>query len=115
MESRPTIEFVGSESIVSKMLKHHFYKILLRDNKDGEGSVISARSILRMRVEIEEVPWCNMGFVSKVRCHQSLDEWEERIMAKTRCYKDVQQIGTGKPLTQARTLSMNMKHPYLEF
>lgn len=56
VEARPRFEFVDCKSIGSgTQLSHHVYKVLLRDNDDGGGSIISPRSSLRMWIDREEV------------------------------------------------------------
>lgn len=37
--------------------------------------MISPRSVLKMRVEREEVPFCGTRFESKAQRHQVFDKW----------------------------------------
>lgn len=76
-----TFEVVGFESTGSGTpLSHNAYRTLLRDNDDGEGSIIGQRSILRMWVEREEVLWCNNRFECKAQPHHFFDKWAGRIV-----------------------------------
>lgn len=65
VEAGSPLGFEDSKSTGSGTpLSHDVYKTLFRDNDDGEGSIIS-RSILRMLVDKEEVPW--VAFISSPR------------------------------------------------
>lgn len=86
---------------------HHVYKPLFKDNDDGEGSLIGPRSILRVQVEREEVPWCDICFKSKAQCHQSFYKWARRIMAKPSVTKLFNKLGIRQALTQSRTISID--------
>lgn len=46
-------------------------------------SDISPNSILKMPVEREEVPWCDILFESKAQQHQLFDMWVRRNMAES--------------------------------
>lgn len=80
---------------------------LLRDSKDGEGSIINPRSIFRMGVEREKAFWCITCFKPKVQRHQDFDKWAQRTMGNPDTIKMFDRFGIWKPLTQARTLSIN--------
>lgn len=77
-----SFEFSNSESTRSRTpLSHHVYKARFQDNDDDEFSVIGSRSILRMRVEWEEVPWYAIRFEFKGQQHQVL-QWAVRAIAE---------------------------------
>lgn len=68
VEAGPSFEFVDFKSIGRAIpLFHPIYKTSFRDNDDGKGSIIGPRSILRIRVEREEVPWCDICLESKAQ------------------------------------------------
>lgn len=63
VETRRPFEFMDSKSIGRETpLSDHVYKTLFMDNDDDEGSIIVSKSILRMRLQREEVLWCNIHF-----------------------------------------------------
>lgn len=67
VEAQPPSEFVDSESTHSETPLSSTSIKLYRDSNDNEGYFISPRSILRMQVKREEVPWCNIYFESKAQ------------------------------------------------
>lgn len=72
VEAGPAFELVDSESTGSETpLSHHVCK-MFTDKGDDEGSIIGPRSILRMRVEREEVPWCDILLEPKAQHYQLL-------------------------------------------
>lgn len=76
MEARAPFEFVDFESTSSERpLAHHVYKTLFLDNKYGDGSMISPRSIFRMRVDKAEVPWSDIQIEIKSQRHLAFDKW----------------------------------------
>lgn len=54
---------------------------LFHDNYDGEGATIHPRSVLRMYIEREEVPYCVIKFEYKADKHQAFDMWVKHILA----------------------------------
>lgn len=83
MEADTLFEFVDSGSTNSETpLAHHFYRARFLDNKDGEGSNINLRSVLRMRVEKARVPWSNIRFELQSQRHIVFDKWLERLLVE---------------------------------
>lgn len=58
------------------------YQTLYPDNNEGKGVVISPRSILRMRVEKEEMPYCAMHFMSMTHQHEKFEAWTKEILGQ---------------------------------
>lgn len=58
LKAGPVFEYLNSGSTGSEiLLSGQGSRTLFQDNNDDEGSMIGPRSILRMRVETEEVPF----------------------------------------------------------
>lgn len=82
--------------------------------------MVSPKSILRMRVEREEVPWCNIHFESKANVINFFTNWgggggEGRITNKPDVIRCLTNSESEKTLNQAQTLSINKKQIDLEF
>lgn len=48
-------------------LNYHSFMTPLLDYKDGEGIFLKPRSILRMRMEKDEVPWSELRFDTNLK------------------------------------------------
>lgn len=46
------------------------HRTLYPDNNEGKGVVVPPQSMLRMRVEKEEMPFCSVRFVSETQQHE---------------------------------------------
>lgn len=97
VEAGPTLEFPSSESTRSGTpLNHQVYRILFKDQDDWQCSIIGPRSILRMRVEREEVPMCDICFESKAQRHRLFDKWAGKLLADSSVKKFYKQIGNSQ-------------------
>lgn len=95
-------------------LSHHVEQTLFRDSKDGEGLITNPRSILWMRVEMEEVPWFDILLKSKVQLYHAFDKWAAGIMSNPNTTKMLNKQHLEGP-DLARTLSINRKPLEWEF
>lgn len=89
--------------------------MLFRDNDDREGSVIPPSSVLRMKVEREEAPFCGIRFESKTRRHQAFDKWAGRVLALPEVKKLLNRVGVLKAIIRARLVAIEKNHVDLEF
>lgn len=78
-------------------MAHHVYKTIFLDSKDGEGSTINPRSIIRW-VKKAEVPWSDIRFKLKSQKHQVFDKWVGKIMNDPEAMEVFNKIGITKAL-----------------
>lgn len=89
------------------LLDRQVYWILSGDNDDDEGSVIPPRSVLRIRVEREEVPFYGVRFESKMQRQQALDKWAGRVPALSRSEEIAQRVGVLMAIYSATSIEKN--------
>lgn len=58
------------------------FQTLFHDQEEGQGIIIPPRSVLRMRVGQEEVPFCIIKFESKSRRHDFIASRAPGILAQ---------------------------------
>lgn len=78
------------------------YQTLFSDNVEGKGLVIPPRSILRMRVNKEEMPLSEVCFISKTHQHEKFKEWAKEMLAQPGMSKKLLELGIMRLITQAR-------------
>lgn len=79
-----------------------------------EGIVVDPRSILRMRVEREKMPWTELHLESKARSHQSA--YLKKILSALRNFSQMDENRCEEgALNCSRLLSIIRKHSDLEF
>lgn len=84
------------------------------EHKEGEGIMISPRSILRMRVESAEVCWNDVRFEAKAQTNSVFASWAFTLMANPMFLKKISQIGIRK-LESVESLAINGSPEDVEF
>lgn len=69
------------------------YRTLYPDNNDGKGAMIPPLSILRMRVEKEEMSFSTVHFLSKSHQHKKFKEWAKVILAQSEMSTRLNDLG----------------------
>lgn len=80
------------------------FRVLFNDSTDGEGVIVPPRSVLRMRIEKEEVPFCAINFLRKSSHQEKFDSWADIIFAQSGMKKKLNDLGIMRALTQARKM-----------
>lgn len=83
VEAGYPFKYKSADSFTSGVpLNNQSFQTLLHDSENGEGELIPPKSVLRMRIEREEVQFYNIKFESKAQRHQFFDKWAGHILAQ---------------------------------
>lgn len=77
--------------------------------------MIAPRSILRMRVEKEEIPYSEVRFMSKTHQHERFKAWAKNIFAQHEMPKNLHDLGIMRAITQAWKIAVERNSEDLEF
>lgn len=77
-------------------LSHHTNQIVSEDHGHGEGTIISPRSILGMRIERKEVVWSKLSFEPKAQSHQCNADWVMEVLSLLNVSNSTGKVGTKK-------------------
>lgn len=69
------------------------FKTLFNDSTDGEGVIVPPRSVLRMCIEKEEMPFCAINFLSKNNHHKKFNSWVDVMLAQPKMKKKLNDLG----------------------
>lgn len=77
--------------------------------------MVPPRSVLRMRVEREEVPFCGIIFEWKTQRHQAFNIWAKRVLALLELKKLLNQMRVLKTIIWTRSIAIENNSPDLQF
>lgn len=84
MEAQPMFQQLSSDlsdETVSSVNREHITPFLVY--KGGEGIFINPRTILRIRIEITEVPWTELRIEEKSQSNTPFTYWVRRLLSNS--------------------------------